>query len=582
MQPMSRRHFVQAGTGLVGGLAAWSALSEPALAALATVAPAGSALSDIEHVVIFVQENRSFDHYFGTLSGVAGFGDPNVQVDALGRSVFDQFDPNALDGAGLHLLPFHLDTSFTSAQCLKDVAHDWASQHFSVAGGANNAWLTTHLVSDGVLGLVDGDPTALQAGGARVMGYHSRADLPFHYGLADAFTVCDRYFSSVIGPTEPNRIMLMTGTIDPDGTQGGPALDNSGTGFRWVTYPERLQAAGIDWYVYRERDDYGDNVLDHFVAYQDPTTELHRRGRSVVPDGQLPARLRRDVLDGNLPQVSWIVGPSDTTEHPDYLPAKGAWYTQQILEALTANPAVWAKTVLILTYDENGGFFDHVVPPLAPPGTPGEYVPLPFVLLDPLLLGVTGPVGLGPRVPTLLISPFTRGGFVSSDTFDHTSILRFLETRFGVEVPNLNEWRRATCGDLTSAFSFAGTPMLDVPVLPDTAALLAAASAQCATLPPPTIPSHQVMPAQEPGTRPRPSGLAGPTPDANARIVVTPRSADAPPTPASPPTQALPATGLQHFGRGALAGLMTAGGLATWWLRRGVGSTDGTPSPHGG
>ncbi|MEY2468027.1 MAG: phospholipase [Actinomycetota bacterium] len=481
-----------------------------ARSALASVASTGSSLTDIEHVVILVQENRSFDHYFGTLSGVAGFDDPHAAVDPLtGRSVFEQPDPYLLDGAGGTLRPYHLDTHTTSAQCLRDVGHSWIGQHFSVNGGANNGWLLAHTVEDGVLdGLGSQDADVIRAGGTRVMGFHTRADLPLHYALADAFTVCDQWYCSVIGPTNPNRLMLMSATIDPEGAAGGPVIDNEPTGFSWETYPERLQAVGVDWHVYRERDDFADNMLDHFVQFADPKTELYRRGRSVIADGQLPAKLRDDVVRGNLPQVSWIIGATHTSEHPDALLADGALYIDQILAALTADASSWAKTVLIITYDENGGFFDHATPPLPPPGTPGEYLtPAGLVKAGPLAGGISGPIGLGTRVPALIISPFSRGGYVCSETFDHTSILRFLEARFGAEVPNLSAWRRQTCGDLTGAFNFAASPELSVPALPDTAELVKEATANCAGRPAPSVPAEQVVAHQEPGTRPKPSGV---------------------------------------------------------------------------
>jgi phospholipase C len=507
MTTWSRRQFLQRGGGLIGGAAAFAALSPGARMALAEPAPSGSRLNDIEHVVIFMQENRSFDHYFGTLSGVMGFDDPNVPRDPnTGRSAFEQFDPFAPDGSGGILLPWRLGVRSSSAQNLTDVDHSWQTQHSSVANGANNNFVFSHIPVDVGSAAIGSHPDAVRNGGARVMSYFTRDDLPFHYGLADAFTICDRYFCSVIGPTNPNRLYLMSATIDPEGTHGGPDVANLRDGFTWTTYPERLQAAGVDWYLYREEDDFGDNMLDKFVAYQDPRSELFRRGRSTIPDGQLPAQLRRDVESGNLAQVSWICGPQWTTEHAAELPAGGALYTQQILEALTSNPAVWRKTLLILTYDENGGFFDHVPPPMAPPGTPGEYLSDLALVTRPEATGLAGPIGLGPRVPTLLISPFTRGGYVCSETFDHTSILRFLETRFGVEVPNLTAWRRQTCGDLTGALNLAGGVNLSIPSLPDTAPLLQEAHAQSG-LPAPQVPIEQIMPRQEIGTRRRPSGL---------------------------------------------------------------------------
>ncbi|MEV6768163.1 alkaline phosphatase family protein [Nocardia sp. NPDC051030] len=506
MTVWTRRQLLRGGVGLLGGMAALGGLSMSARAALAQPAAAGSRLRDIEHVVVFMQENRSFDHYFGSLSGVCGFDDPLAQRDPrTGRSVFEQYDPFVFDGSGGTVLPWHLGVRASSAQNLSDVDHSWQAQHASVAAGANDRYVASHALDMGTAAS-SSHPDGVRNGGARVMSYFTREDLPFHYGLADAFTICDRYFCSVIGPTNPNRLYLMSATIDPEGTHGGPDVANLRTGFSWTTYPERLQNAGIDWYVYRERDDFEDNMLDHFVAFQDEGTELFRRGRSTIPDGQLPQRLRADVESGNLPQVSWIVGPEWSTEHAAQLPAAGAFYLEQILEALTADPAVWRKTLLILTYDENGGFFDHVPPPLPPPGTAGEYLSAAALANTPEATGIAGPIGLGPRVPTLLISPFTRGGYVCSDTFDHTSVLRFLETRFGVEVPNLSAWRRETCGDLTSALNLSGAPNLILPQLPDTVALWEEARAQ-SSLPAPQLPPEQFMPRQEPGSRPRPSGL---------------------------------------------------------------------------
>ncbi len=162
--------------------------------------------------------------------------------------------------------------------------------------------------------------------------------------------------------------------------------------------------------------------------------------------------------------MSWIHGPIVQCEHPATAPQWGENLVKTILDILTSNPAVWASTLFILNYDENGGFFDHVPPPTAPAGTPGEYLsvnPLPAAAG-----GVAGPVGLGFRVPCILMSPFTRGGFLSSDTFDHTSTLRFIETRFGVPVPNLSAWRRAATGDLTTALALGRAPIKAKPFLP--------------------------------------------------------------------------------------------------------------------
>jgi phospholipase C len=461
MDDLSRRE-------LVAGSSALAALG--AAPGLARAAAGGARLTDIDHIIILMKENRSFDHYFGTLRGVRGFGDPAPTPG--GGSLFRQPD---LDHPTGHVLPFRLDTLTTSGQRTHDLSHAWGAQHASWNKGAMDQWISAHRVTDG-----DRAPMT--------MGYLTRADLPFYYALADAFTLCDGYHCSVFGPTHPNRYMLMTASIDPDGLNGGPALNNAGNAYGWETYPERLEAAKISWRVYHDFDDYDCNVLKHFTQFQ------HLRWSSALYDAALKDRpfyeLLSDLRTGNIPQVTWIVPPADKSEHPDYLPAAGEDHTAQVLAALWANPKLWARTLVILNYDENDGLFDHVAPPTPPPGTPGEFVQ-----------GL--PVGLGFRVPCLLISPFTRGGYVCGDTFDHTSTLRLIEARFGVEVANLSAWRRQTTGDLTSALGIGQAPRFDIPRLPATALALDLAEARVMKLPPPRPPEEQAMPRQEPGTRPR-------------------------------------------------------------------------------
>ena len=278
--------------------------------------------------------------------------------------------------------------------------------------------------------------------------------------------------------------------------------------------PEQLQARGISWKVYSSPDEIvlggilSDNVLSYFKNFQDPTSVLHQKAFGP----QFPADFLADVASGNLPQVSWLVGSILTSDHPPSPSIFGENILSLIVDALAANPAQWAKTLLLVTYDENGGFFDHVAPVTAPLGTAGEYVTAPAVP-DPTVIGspaITGPIGLGFRVPLLIVSPFSRGGFVSSDLFDHTSVLRFLETRFGAEVPNLSAWRRAAVGDLTSALNFK-KPDLSIPNLPSTLPALSQVILQCiATLvgtTPYPVPNTQTLPTQESGTATRPSGV---------------------------------------------------------------------------
>jgi len=468
MTRLTRGRFIQS-----AGLSAAAALAAPALAR----AQSSSRLNDIDHFIILMQENRSFDHYFGTLSGVRGYGDQHALRLQNGRSVFYQPDVENPEG---YVLPFHLDTATTNAQRLHDLSHEWDAQHTSLADGKMDGWVATHRAKNG-------------AAGPLTMGYYTREDIPFHYALADAFTICDAYHCSVLGPTYPNRLYHMTASIGADGLHGGPATNNDAyngkISYTWETYPERLQRAGISWQVYFDMvDDYALNILKYFKAYRDasPSSPLHQQALR----GQPFATFLENVRTGNLPQVTWVLGHAKQCEHPSYLPAAGAHFIHQILQALWSNPKVWARTAFILNYDENDGQFDHVVPPVPQPGTAGEFV--------------NGrSVGLGFRVPCIVASPFSRGGYVCSDTFDHTSVLRLLEARYGVEVPNLSAWRRATTGDLTSAFGFGEPPHLDVPALPETAAYLAHVEATIESLPRPSVPLAQQMPVQEVGVRPR-------------------------------------------------------------------------------
>lgn len=425
----------------------------------------------IEHVVIVMQENRSFDSYFGTLSGVLGFDDPAAaHHPAGGRSVLHQADPGHPDGC---LLPFHLDTAITSAAAAVDPSHVWFAQH-AVHDEPGN-WVSAHRA-------FDGDQV-----GPMAMGYHTRADLPFHYALADEFTVCDRYYCSVLGPTNPNRLYAWTGTIDPQGNNGGPVTGNSATPpYRWTTYPERLEGVGVSWRVYQQRDNYDCNPLAWFAQFQAAPTcsSLYRNGREARSAGAF----EQDVRDDRLPEVSWVIAPTAECEHPPNLPAAGAVFIAGCLEALAATPEVWRKTAFILTYDENGGFFDHVSPPVPPSGTADEFV------------GAL-PIGLGFRVPTVVISPYSRGGRVCSETFDHTSLLRLCERVFGVEEPNISDWRRDTCGDLTAALDTSQRSWA-FPPLPDAHHHLVQ-QVRSRNLPPPVVPIRQSHPGQEPGTRRR-------------------------------------------------------------------------------
>lgn len=481
--------------GMVGGLLSGCGGASSALSAV-TNSSTCAKVTDIDHVVILIQENRSFDHYFGSYRGVKGFSEQSA--------AFQQPYPGntSVSPAGV-LLPFHLDTTKLNAACTHDIAHDWVPQHQSWNNGAMNGFVTSRLAinaNDAVL----------------AMGYYTRADLPYYYGVADAFTLCDNYFCSVIGPTDPNRLYTMAASIDPDGKHGGPLLQtliaNRSAFFGKLTYttmPEQLQARGISWKVYGSPDQnvlsgtFSDNVLSYFKNFQDPSSVLYKNafGPQFLTD------FLTDAATGNLPQVSWVIASVVDSDHPPAPTVFGEATLSGILTALMANPTAWAKTALFVTYDENGGFFDHVAPVTAPPGTAGEYVTAAAVPDPTVAGGISGPIGLGFRVPTFVISPLSRGGFVCSDRFDHTSLLRFLETRFGAEVPNLTAWRRATVGDMTTAFNFS-KPDNSIPSLPSPVAALPAAITQCQSnllgFTAYQLPATQAMPAQETGTAKRP------------------------------------------------------------------------------
>jgi phospholipase C len=472
-------------------------------------------IHDVEHIVIFMQENRSFDHYFGTLEGVRGFGDrfPIPRPDAgsiVGKNVWYQLN-DAVEPAHV-VAPFRLDTqqSFDYMR-VTGTPHSWQNAQLAWADGKLERW--PRFKND------------------HSLGYFSRADIPFQFAMADAFTLCDAYHCSFQGGTNPNRSFLWTGSNDPLQRGHGPVLYNDYDnldadptgGYSWTTYPERLQRAGISWQVYENMDDnFTDNPLAGFrqfrAAYKGAPGSLAALKERGLSTRDLD-KLKEDVLNGSLRQVSWIVATAEGSEHPGpSSPAQGADYTAKVLDALTANPEVWSRTVLLLMFDENDGFFDHVPPPAAPSQRSDQ----PSLLAGASTIDTTGeyheylpagsdaseqsflhkPYGLGPRVPLYALSPWSTGGWVCSEVFDHTSVIRFVERRFGVYEPNITPWRRAVCGDLTSIFNFADPDNAAFFAdLPDTSELAARARALGNTTTPPT-PALPELPVQDTGVRP--------------------------------------------------------------------------------
>ena len=396
----------------------------------------------------------------------------------------------------------------TNAECTFDLSHAWSAQHACWNNGAMDAWVTTH-TSAQYEGPVNGVLT---------MGYYTRADLPFYYALADAFTINDAYHCSVFGPDGPQPAVLAVGDERSRrrGRRAGPrhrVIPVADRQLHLAHHGRRsLEDRGVSWKVYNPPgSEYlpsssvgaliSNNCLKFFESFVETGAPLYEKAFL----SSFPADFARDIARGELPAVSWMVAPTipqDMSEHPPSPPDAGMYYVHRVLKTLAANPKVWAKTVLFISYDENDGFFDHVGPPTPPVGHAGR-----VLTVDPLpadASGIAGPIGLGFRVPLLVLSPFSRGGHVVSEVSDHTSQLRFVETRFGIRVPNLSAWRRKTTGDLVSTLHM-GSSTPGLPPLPPTAQHPSTVATECVASqtielnggPPYPVPTTQAMPSQE-------------------------------------------------------------------------------------
>jgi phospholipase C len=603
---ISRRALLRGGAAAAIG---WRVVLDATLNAMAAV-PACGGLADVEHVVFLIQENRSFDHYFGKYPGVRGFDDRSVRLQAGddGTAVYRQANPG---GVLNPVLPFHINTTpgaGLTGECTHDIGHQWIEQHQCWNNGKLDAYVKTHVLAEGPLA------------GPLTMGYYDRRDLPFYYALADAFTLCDEYHTSVISGTVANRIMGFSGTIDPDGKAGGPVVSTPESAnqqdylnlygkLSWRTMPEVLQDAGISWKFYNPPDTALPLLNDNYLFFFKQFLANPALAANGLLSQTAPLDFALDCKLGRLPSVSWINAPFLLTEHPPTPIGWGEYAVSQVLGALTSNPELWAKTVLFLTWDDSGSFFDHVPPPVAPLGTAGEYLTaIPPSGGDG---GIRGPIGLGPRVPMLAISPWSRNAgvrtdpgwqpLICSDTLDHTSMMRFLERLFaakgvpGVALPNDTPWRKATVSDLTGAFSFA-SPVASIPALPATSLVTSLTYPECivspltelpvpapGAYPPPVVTAN--LPVQEPapaGVR-RPAGLAGcavkPTDAPFSTVAAAAASrGTAPPDPVAG-AGSLPHTG-EDLGslssRGIALGALGAG--LAWVIRRRLRSRPGEES----
>ena len=579
----SRRDFLKKAV-LISGSAAMVNVLPPAIQKAMAINPAqGSSYLDAEHVVILMQENRSFDHCFGTLQGVRGFNDPRAIQLPDQKPVWLQ-----TDALGNTYSPFRLDIKNTKVTWMGSLPHSRSSQVDANNFGKYDKWLTAKR---------SGNKNYAEM--PLTMGHYIREDLPFNFGMADAFTVCDQNFCSAMTSTTPNRSFFWTGKIthDEDGIPKANIRnsDYSAAKLPWKTFPELLEENNISWRFYQnelstgggfsgeERNwlaNFGCNLLEFFKAYnvkfndryiqslqnqaetlpgeinklqeETPSDEFNanrireslkkkqevldnarselskwnkesydklsekekslynraftvnsgdpdyrsiteltyndngQQRKAIVPKGDFLYQFREDVNKGNLPTVSWLAPSANLSDHPS-TPWYGAWFVSEILDILTQNPEVWKKTIFILTYDENDGYFDHVPPFSIPdnniPGsgkcsagieTEVEHVRLENELKQgiPKNEAREAPIGLGFRVPMVIASPWSRGGKVCSEVFDHTSTLQFLETfvnkkyNKSIRLDNISEWRRTICGDLTSAFSpYNGNQLEKIPFL---------------------------------------------------------------------------------------------------------------------
>lgn len=560
----TRRDFIKKATLLTGYAGLFSVLPGSIQKALAIDADKGSTYLDAEHVVFLMQENRSFDHCYGTLQGVRGFEDPRaMRMPDLNAIWLQSNKKNET------YIPFNLDIKNSKATWMQSLPHSWENQVDAHNKGAMDGWLESKRSGD-----------KAYANMPLTMGYYDRKDIPFYYALADAFTVCDQNFCSSLTGTSANRSYFWAGTIREEQNVKSPALVfNDEINFRDLsckTFPERMEEAGVSWKVYQnelsietglvgEEDDwlsnFADNNLEFYKQYnvklhqahleflpkkiamleeeisalqqqpsavgiedsilkkkaqlekikreekdlaakpfdqltgfekrihqhafvtniKDPnyrklTTFTYKEGNEerevTIPKGDTLYQFRQDVKNGQLPTVSWLTAPGNFSDHPTS-PWYGAWYVSEVMDILTTNPEIWKKTIFILNYDENDGYFDHVAP-FVPPVTSQPETGACSAGIDTAIEQVTAeeemnrpspasrkrvsPIGLGFRVPMVIASPWTRGGWVNSEVFDHTSCLRFLEvflshkTGKQLKESNISEWRRTICGNLTSVF----------------------------------------------------------------------------------------------------------------------------------
>lgn len=504
MAPLNRRKFIKMSAGAAAASAIWSSWLQDALAVEAH--NASRSIKDVEHIVILMQENRSFDHYFGTMKGVRGFGDRFPIPLESGQRAFFQSDGNKV------IPPYHASRKTSNAALINGTPHDFPDMQAAWNQGKYGFWPKFKTPYS--------------------MAYYTREEIPYQYALAESFTISDAHHCSVATGTDPNRIVFWSGSnFNPEKRAAGinctdhdsepsnlrcwvtnkmpdPGYTYRGNAFQWDTIPDVLEKAGISWRIYQDPNDNWTGAMHGCLAFESFRTA--KPGSSIYENGMRHWSLQDladQVKNNSLPQVSWVLPKQIDSEHPGApsSPYRGAGFTHEVLSAITANPEVWSKTVFFLTFDENDGLFDHVPAPAVPSynadGTlagkstidlAGMYFhndkgtsrfPNPFnaISTDPAvrartrvyqderdtISGNIRPWGMGPRVPLYIISPWSKGGWVDSQVADHTSVGQFIEKRFGVIIPAISPWHREVSSDLTSAFDFQNPNDPHFPEMPD-------------------------------------------------------------------------------------------------------------------
>jgi phospholipase C len=317
----------------------------------------------IDHILFLIQENHTFDSYFGTYPGAEGFP----------QGIKVPLQP----GGTPTIAPFHFTSRLTH-----DMPHKWAAAHEAMDGGKMDGFIQAEHSTD-------------------TMGYYDGTDLPNYWAYAGQFILADNFFSSLAGPSLPNHLYTVA-------AQSGGLINNRphppAAGFDFVTMAELLGASGISWKYY----DGGPDPKS--FGYWNPLPGF----KTFMDSGKLMSHLVdnteyfRDLRNGKLPAVAWIIPNTAESEHPPHDIQVGMWYVTSIVNALMKSP-YWQNSILIITWDDYGGFYDHVPPPQV-----DKY-------------------GYGPRVPAIIISPYVQPGFIDHTLYDFTSVLRFIEERFNLK-----------------------------------------------------------------------------------------------------------------------------------------------------